>query len=54
MSADLGVDLDNVSLEARSAPVRAPVCHDPAATSRAMVHAKRGRTYFLIKYVRPL
>ncbi len=37
MSADLGVDFDNVLLEAWSVPVCAPVCHDPAATSRAMV-----------------
>ena len=37
MSADLGVDFDNVPLEAWSARVRAPVCHDSAATSRAMV-----------------
>jgi hypothetical protein len=37
MSEDLGVDFDNVPLEAWSVPVRAPVCHDPEATSRAMV-----------------
>ncbi len=36
MSEDLGVDFDNVPLKAWSVPVRAPVCHDPAATSRAM------------------
>ena len=37
MSEDLGVDFDNVPLEAWSVPARAPVCHDPEATSRAMV-----------------
>ncbi len=37
MSAVLGVDFGNVPLEAWSAPVRAPECHDPAVTSRARV-----------------
>ncbi len=37
MSENLGIDIDNVPLEAWSVSVRAPVCHDPAATSRAMV-----------------
>ncbi len=37
MSADLGVDFDNVPLAAWSVPVRALVCHSPAASARAMV-----------------